>query len=284
MPVKLIAVDMDGTFLNSEKKYNRTRFLQQYNQLKQRGIHFVAASGNPMYTLTTYFPEIAHEMAFVAENGAYVMDQNQALNFDYFCPEQLQQIVTDLRPDYAKNLILCAKDCAYIEQDVAEQTLHKLQIYFKLLKIVDDLALVDDQICKLTLTTALHNSEILAALKQKSYIQQQGVKLVSSGFGFIDLILPNKHKAYGLQFLQQKWGVTDQEILAIGDHYNDIEMVQKAGYGFAMSNAVPALKQVASYLAKSNEQEGVLEVIDLVLNAQPFTQNTETMLLEKSSF
>ena len=58
MTVKIIAVDMDGTFLNEEKQYNKARFLKQYQQLQQRGIHFVVASGNELSTLKNYFPEL----------------------------------------------------------------------------------------------------------------------------------------------------------------------------------------------------------------------------------
>ncbi|MPW44011.1 Cof-type HAD-IIB family hydrolase [Acinetobacter guerrae] len=271
MPIKLIAVDMDGTFLNSEKKYNSSRFFKQYKQLKQRGIHFVAASGNPLYTLKAYFPEIAHEMAFVAENGAYVVDGTETLNYDYFNSDVLQQILGDLKHDYAQNLILCGKDSAYIEKSVSEKTQQKLKIYFKNLRQVDDLSQIDDQICKVTLTTAQQdNQQILNDLEQKPYMREKLAKMVSSGFGFIDLIIPNRHKAYGLQLLQHKWGITHQDVLAIGDNYNDLEMIQMAGYGFAMQNAVPELKQVAKYIAPSNEHEGVLDVLDLVLNAQPF--------------
>ncbi|MFI7964273.1 HAD hydrolase family protein, partial [Acinetobacter baumannii] len=70
MTVKILAVDMDGTFLNSKKQYNKARFLKQYEQLKQNNIHFVVASGNQLAKLITYFPEISHEIAFIAENGA----------------------------------------------------------------------------------------------------------------------------------------------------------------------------------------------------------------------
>lgn len=69
MAVKLIAVDMDGTFLSDAKTYNRARFLAQYAELKARGIRFVVASGNQFYQLQSFFPEIADEIAFVAENG-----------------------------------------------------------------------------------------------------------------------------------------------------------------------------------------------------------------------
>ena len=67
MTVKILAVDMDGTFLNSKKQYNKARFLKQYEQLKQNNIHFVVASGNQLAKLVTYFPEINHEIAFIAE-------------------------------------------------------------------------------------------------------------------------------------------------------------------------------------------------------------------------
>ena len=71
MSVKLIAVDMDGTFLNDKKTYNRERFQQQYQQMKAQQIHFVVASGNQYYQLASFFPEIVDEIAFVAENGGW---------------------------------------------------------------------------------------------------------------------------------------------------------------------------------------------------------------------
>lgn len=275
MPVQLIAVDMDGTFLNAEKRYNKSRFLRQYAELKQRGIHFVAASGNPSYTLKAYFPEIADEIAFVAENGAHVVDAGVTLNYDYFDPKLVKEMVEDLAPQHVQGLILCAKDTAYISHAVTPKTKEKLNIYFKELKVVQDLSQIEDDICKLTLTTLSQDiSELSKELEHKTYIQQNQVKMVSSGFGFIDLIIPNKHKAYGLNFLQKKWGIHSQNILAIGDNYNDIEMIEMAGFGIAMQNAVPKLRQIARYIAPDNEHEGVLDIIDLVLNGEPLPEKT----------
>ena len=73
MSIKLIAVDMDGTFLSDQKTYNRERFMAQYQQMKAQGIRFVVASGNQYYQLISFFPEIANEIAFVAENGGWVV-------------------------------------------------------------------------------------------------------------------------------------------------------------------------------------------------------------------
>ena len=72
-----------------------------------------------------------------------------------------------------------------------------------------------------------------------------------------------------MKLLLQKWQVHPDQVVAIGDNNNDIQMIKAAGYGFAVENAVEALKAVASYTTANNEQEGVLQVIDLVLQHQP---------------
>lgn len=56
MSIKLIAVDMDGTFLSDAKTYNRPRFLAQYQRMREQGIRFVVASGNQYYQLISFFP------------------------------------------------------------------------------------------------------------------------------------------------------------------------------------------------------------------------------------
>ena len=83
MSIKLIAVDMDGTFLSDQKTYNRERFMAQYQQMKAQGIRFVVASGNQYYQLISFFPEIANEIAFVAENGGWVVSEGKGCV--YYC-------------------------------------------------------------------------------------------------------------------------------------------------------------------------------------------------------
>lgn len=267
MPVKLIAVDMDGTFLDEDKKYNKARFLQQFYQLRQRGIYFVAASGNPLYTLQHYFPEIQQEMAFVAENGAYVMDAGQQVACAHICPKVVQHVLDVMLTDYQASLILCAQHSGYITHNVTVQAKQRLKIYFSQLQQVTDLNAIDQPICKITFdTTQCDVARLTDFLQQQTFIQQHKVKMVSSGFGFIDLILPEQHKAHGLSLLQQKWQIADHQVLAIGDNYNDMEMVEKAGFGFAMANAVPELKQLAAYHAGHHTNQAVLDVIDAVLS------------------
>ncbi|MBE8208092.1 HAD hydrolase family protein, partial [Leptospira borgpetersenii serovar Ballum] len=91
MKIQLIAVDMDGTFLNDNKQYDKERFTTQYAALKQQGIKFVVASGNQYYQLISFFPEIKDEIAFVAENGALVYDHGERIHHGELTREQYHQ-------------------------------------------------------------------------------------------------------------------------------------------------------------------------------------------------
>ncbi|MFQ7300461.1 MAG: HAD-IIB family hydrolase [Beduini sp.] len=79
MSIKIIAVDMDGTFLTHDNQYDKERFMKQYTKMKEEGIRFVVASGNQYYQLRSFFPEIQKELTFIAENGAFIVDQDQEL-------------------------------------------------------------------------------------------------------------------------------------------------------------------------------------------------------------
>ena len=113
MSVKLIAVDMDGTFLNDKKTYNRERFRQQYARMKEQQICFVVASGNQYYQLASFFPEIVDEIGFVAENGGWVRDAGEDV-FNCSMPrDHFQQIVAFLQTRPEIEIIACGKQSAY---------------------------------------------------------------------------------------------------------------------------------------------------------------------------
>lgn len=77
--IKLIASDMDGTFLNPQGRYDKERFQQLLDQLTEKNIPFVVASGNRLERLTTIFSDISGNIDYVAENGALVIDKGRVL-------------------------------------------------------------------------------------------------------------------------------------------------------------------------------------------------------------
>ncbi|WP_414163263.1 Cof-type HAD-IIB family hydrolase [Superficieibacter sp. BNK-5] len=269
MSIKLIAVDMDGTFLSDAKIYNRERFLAQYQRMKQQGIRFVVASGNQYYQLISFFPEIAHEIAFVAENGGWVVDAQQDI-FNCNLPKaHFDAVVEHLQTLTNIEIIACGKNSAYTLRRYDEGFKAIAARYYHRLEEVDDFTHLDDTFLKF----GLNIPDTLVPEMQELLHLALGdmMTAVTTGHGSIDLIIPGVHKANGLRILQQRWGIDDSEVVAFGDSGNDIEMLRQAGFSFAMSNASPAVKAVARFEAPLNNDEGVLGIIDNVLDRKaPF--------------
>ncbi|MCS2150357.1 Cof-type HAD-IIB family hydrolase [Scandinavium manionii] len=269
MSIKLIAVDMDGTFLSDEKRYNRARFLAQYQQMKAQGIRFVVASGNQYWQLISFFPEIADEIAFVAENGGWVWDADEDV-FNCELPQtHFKKVVDFLNTLPDVEIIACGKRSAYTLNRYDDELKAMAARYYHRLELVDSFDNLDDTFLKF----GLNLPDRLVPDVQKALHEGVGdvMTAVTTGHGNIDLIIPGVHKANGLRLLQQRWGIDDNEVVSFGDSGNDLEMLRQAGFGFAMQNANEAAIAAANHRAPHNNEEGVLQVIDQVLNREaPF--------------
>ena len=260
MNVKLIAVDMDGTFLTNNNEYDQERFTRQYEFMKEKGIHFVVASGNQYYQLRSFFPDIHNELAFIAENGAYIVDQGKDVFVAKLAKEDIQTVlkVVNQYPEVEK--IVCGRKSAYISKYIDEDFYNTMNFYYHRLAKVDNFDDFDDTIFKIYLHCSKDNFEtILTELKEKiGHIMTP----VDCGHFGIDLIIPGINKAHGINLLMERWKISDAETMAFGDSGNDLEMLEQATYGFAMANAKEAIKKIADYTISSNEEHGVLEVVD----------------------
>lgn len=205
MSIKLIAVDMDGTFLSDQKTYNRDRFMAQYQQMKQQGIRFVVASGNQYYQLISFFPEIAHEIAFVAENGGWVVSEGEDVFNGELTKADFQTVVEHLLTRADVEIIACGKNSAYTLKQYDEALKAVAAMYYHRLEFVDNFNNINDVFFKFGLNiTDERIPEVQAALHDA--IGDIMVP-VHTGYGSIDLIIPGVHKANGLRLLQQRWGI-----------------------------------------------------------------------------
>ncbi|HEY1846638.1 MAG TPA: Cof-type HAD-IIB family hydrolase [Buttiauxella sp.] len=273
MSIKLIAVDMDGTFLDDSKNYNRARFAEQYQRMKAQGIRFVVASGNQYFQLKSFFPQIAEEISFVADNGGWVVSEGEDLFNGELTKQQYNTVVDHLLTLPHVDIIACGKHNGYTLKSYDEAFKAMAASYYHRLEHVDSFYGLDDVFFKFALN--LPDSLLDETMDSLSEIFEGIVVPVSSGHGSIDLIIPGVHKANGLRILQEKWGIKDDEVVTFGDGGNDLEMLRQAGFGFAMENAPQKVKQAARFQAGHNNREGVLEVIEKVLKRDaPFNDES----------
>lgn len=262
--IKLIAVDMDGTFLNSEGRYNRARFMELYTRMKEQGIKFVVASGNQYAQLRSFFEPIHEEISFVSENGSLVIHQNEEVSCAEISKEDVQLIHKYLEQHPDISYIVTGKDSAYILEKDEEHYPLLIEHYHKLQRVQSFDEVTDD----LFSFALILPEEMIPQIKEDMDDMIGHIVAVKHcGFGAIDLNPIGINKAEGIKQIQEKYGISAAECMAFGDSGNDLEMLTHVGRGYAMENASDVIKDATDLRAPHHNDEGVLEVIESYLDS-----------------
>ncbi|MEK4305224.1 Cof-type HAD-IIB family hydrolase [Oceanobacillus sp. M60] len=264
--IKAIAVDMDGTFLDSSSNYDRKRFDGIFQQLQENEIKFIVASGNQYAQLTSFFKGKEDNIYFVAENGAIIYDSPKLETIDSFPNEFVQKAVDYLIHSIDKAaFILCGLHSAYILKSADNDFKKFAKHYYHQLKEVEHFdSLPNDTFVKFALNVEVNQtSHIVYQLNQAFQGEMQAV---SSGHGSIDMIIPGVNKGNGLNILLDRWNISPHELLAFGDANNDLEMLALTEHSYAMETCSPEVQKTAKHRAPSNDESGVLQIIETYLN------------------
>lgn len=256
--IKYIICDMDGTLLN-EKKELSPYLPALIDNLKKKGIHFGIASGRQYYNLKARFPAYAKDMIFICENGSIMMEGSSLVYADEIPYKKLIHPVQHLRKAKAAFPVLCGVKGAYIEHSDKE-FMENCHMYYEHLTMVEDIleAAKQDTICKLSIYDKI-KTDINAFPYMKGHEEEQ--HMVLSGEHWIDITNPDVNKGKAIQKLKLMKQVQEDEIMAFGDFMNDYEMLQECTYSYAMGNAHPEIKNICSYEAPTNEEDGVVKAI-----------------------
>lgn len=255
--IKFIATDMDGTLLN-EKGDLPDGFMEIFNRIIAKDIKLVAASGRPYYTLQTNFGPIGRYLSYICENGALVVDNDKVIYESVIDNNTVSEVLTAAKEISSNVVILCSAKCAYVE-NCSEEHLTEIKKYYTCLEVVDDLFKITDSIIKITICNLENSHENLDNFFKPKF--EEKLNVVGSGLIWIDISNKNVNKGTALETLMKTYNVTSEEIMVLGDYYNDIEMLQKADYSFVMENAPEDMKKYGKYIAASNTEAGVLRAI-----------------------
>jgi len=254
--IRLIAVDMDGTLLDNNHKIN-PEFWEIFKKLKAKNIIFTCASGRQYYSLIKTFDSIKDDIYFIAENGGFVASQDKILHINTLERKRTFEFIDIARKIDSVNIVLCGKNSAYVESN-DPKFLDEVKPYYEKLEIVNSLEEVEDDFLKIALCD-FKNSEKNSYKIFKKF--EDEYKITVSGKLWLDISNIDTNKGTAMKKLQEILGITYDETLVFGDYLNDIELLESGYHSYAMENAHPKLKEVARNIAKSNEENGVVEKI-----------------------
>ncbi|GAB3511501.1 HAD family hydrolase [Emticicia fontis] len=255
--VKLIVCDMDGTLLDDQKQLNQ-EFWDLEPKLAAKGIKFAIASGRQYYNLVDEFDRVKDKLIFLADNGSYVVYQNEQVHIDSLDKESANKFIEIGRKIEDAYVIVSAKNSAYVES-TDERFLKEAQKYFKRMEIVADLTKVEDTVLKVTICD-FNNSETNSYLHYKEF--EKEYKVAVAGKIWLDISDWGANKGTAIKKIQEQFGISYEETMVFGDYLNDMEMMSAGKYSYAMKNAHPKIIEAANYITKlSNNENGVLETI-----------------------
>ncbi len=260
---KLIAIDMDGTLLNDEKKISQANF-DAIQQARKNGVKVVLASGRPLVGFKRYLEELnltTEDDYAVAFNGGLVQSTEGTKTISK-TPLSLEDYKSlyKLSKELKVNIHALTEDSVISPKD-SKYTRHEAEMNHICNVIIPvDEVTIDTTIVKVMF---IDESEIIERIIEEipEEVSSKYTVVRSSPF-FLEFLPKSVNKGVGVAALAKKLNIKQEEVICIGDAGNDIHMIKYAGLGVAMGNAFPEVKKVADFITKTNEQDGVAFIIN----------------------
>lgn len=260
--IKLIATDLDGTFLTKQHTYDKALFARVLDKCEEQGILFTVASGRPMLSVQRLFADVLDRIAIIAENGGIVSYKGKVISEHLMTSEQYLSMAGQLEVlDDCKGYLLSGRVGAYAPLAIDDVYFNHVSNYYENTQKAH-LAEVTDDIYKLT---AQFSDEFIAEHSRALTEANPGLAAVVTGFGGMDIILEGITKATGLAALCERLEYTPSDVIAFGDNFNDAEMLSFAGKAIATANAREGIKEMADQVIGSCEDGAVLTYLEGML-------------------
>lgn len=259
--IKLVATDLDGTLLRDDKSYS-PEFFDIFKKLQEKEIKFVIATGNQYELIRERFNQIQDDLIYLCENGTKIVYQNKILHIDTLNKKDTVFIIKQLKKFPELMIVASGTKHAYVlkRYQNKESFLRKFNRNYCYIDSYDQ---IKDEILKFSMADF--------SCQPQFYVDQiketlpPHLQIVTTGNEWFDIFNGHINKGTGIQFLQDYFAITKQECMAFGDQMNDYDLLLNCEESYAMANACQELKEIAKHIAKSNEEDGVINILKTLI-------------------
>ncbi|MDR2992684.1 HAD family hydrolase [Bacillus cereus] len=247
---KIIISDLDGTLLRSDKTISQ-KSINILRECKNNGDELIFATARPPRAINQYIPNVLKNEIIICYNGALVLKGDDIL-YEMMIPKNIILEIIEIGKKYNLHQIcLEINDKLYSNFDVTE--------YFGNVpcKVMDVKELDFEKASKVIVCT---KDPISKGFTKELPIECSAV--ITDNGTLCQIMHAEVSKWNSIQHVLKHLKRDASEVIAFGDDYNDMEMIEKCGVGVAMSNAVEELKSVAKFIAKSNDEDGVATFLE----------------------
>jgi hypothetical protein len=279
MSIRLIAVDLDGTLLNSRREIsegNRWALVRAV----ERGVQVVVVTGRRFYSALPLFSQVPCPITLITSNGALIANCAGEVLHQNFLPRLVAQQVLEIACEYRPYSVAIFHTPGYGQVTMQDTAVNEgpLGWYAKTsascLRLVPDLrAALDADPIQVMIggpPARIEPAEVLLAESPvSSRIHLTWTKYLTTNISILDVMNRGCSKGHALKLWADRCGIHRDEVMAVGDNFNDLEMLQYAGLPVLMENHCPGLGEPEWARTLANEDDGVAVAIHkYVLNCE----------------
>lgn len=260
--IKLVITDVDDTIVEEGSRNLNPEYYDIIQKFREKGVIFVVASGRQKPSIKKTFSQVKNDIIYLADNGTDIV-AGEFVTSMKFEDEDYKQMIRDAKAlGEGYEIMACRPDYAFIGKDSHEFYEYMTQSYGYCAQQVEDVEKLTD-ICKVSLYNPKGISREVEEEMQKRWSDKMDVCI--AGKLYLDFMPKDANKGKGLSILQEYYGITPEETVAFGNADNDIPMLKRAKYSYAVANASERLKETASETIGSMTEDAVLKKMKVIL-------------------
>ena len=268
MSYQILVLDLDGTLTNSKKEITLPT-LEALIAIQEAGKKVVLASGRPTMGITPLAKQLHLEKYgsyILSFNGARITDcRSGQILYNKMLPKDAIAPIYEIASKYPVDILAYGDSALYsgFTPNAYSQIEARIN-HVEIQQLPDFVGFTSSRDNNKFLLTG--EPAVIQQAKEEMQERFRGyLNIYCSEPFFLEIMPQSIDKAYSLQRLLNSIGLTANEMICCGDGYNDITMIEYAGLGVAMKNAQPLVLEKADYITKSNDEDGVLHVINQFL-------------------
>lgn len=246
--IQYVASDLDGTLLPDGGQNMNPEIFDLILRLKEKGIHFIAASGRQYQSMRLLFEPVKDEISYISENGSLCIHQGQVISRGLI-ERELGLNIINAGHEYGECSILLSCESRHYTDSGNEAFLHHMRnVIHNDIAVVEDLRQVTEPFLKLAICDFNGTDKLFPFLTERF---SQEIRVVTAGKIWVDFLAPGADKGTALAGLLKHLNIPPKNGIAFGDQYNDIDMLRFAGTGYAMKTAAPGVADYADCVTES---------------------------------
>ncbi len=287
---KLIAIDLDGTLLNSYGEVSKKNN-EAINQAISKGIEVVLASGRIGTSVETIAKQIGADNYYISGNGSMLFNiKNQKIEYENFIEkDKILELIKICEENsiyyniYTQTMVIANSlkyNVAFYNYENSKKSTEKrtniniVQNVYNYVKELENTKFLKMTICdesKIIFSSiirkikSIKGIDVLDVSHMCKKVIKEGTKKNDIEYFYTEVTKEDVDKWTTILQLLKLIDIKSEEVIAIGDNINDEKMIKNAGLGVAMGQSNPRIKQIADIVTQDNNSDGVAEIINKLI-------------------